>query len=171
MDELCPIGVPVSRHAGRLIGKGTLGRKSVNANDHATLSKAHLTVLQQSVLVAPYMEEHKQMVRSRYPSKSETWITNHHNDTFATWLQKELMNNDEIHEQLAWLARGPANSILTYQGYEINGYTFYTRAQDNKSTNQNSGVRIDDIDSSGQTNSYFGYIEEIWELLDNYFNY
>ena len=91
VDELCPIGVPLSRHEGRLIGKGTLGRKSVNCNDHAMLSKAQLTVLQQSALVAPCMEEHKQMVRSRCPSKSETWITNHHNDTFATWLQKEIM--------------------------------------------------------------------------------
>ena len=109
------------------------------------------------------MEENKKLVPSRYPSKSETWITNHHNDTFATWLQKELMGNDEIHEQLAWLARSPANSILTHQGYKINGYTFYTRAQDNKSTNQNSGVRIDAIDSNGQTNSYFGYTEEIWK--------
>jgi hypothetical protein len=26
VDELCPIGVPVPRHEGRLIGKGTLGR-------------------------------------------------------------------------------------------------------------------------------------------------
>ena len=71
---------------GWLIGKGTLGRKSVNATDHATLSKAHLTVLQQSVLVAPYIEEHMQIVRNIYPLKSETWITKHHNDTFATWL-------------------------------------------------------------------------------------
>ena len=149
MDYLCPIGVPVSRHEWRLIGKGTLERKSVNASDHATLSKAHLTVLQQSALVAPYMEEHKQMVQSRYLLKSEIWITNHHNDTFTTWLQKEVMANDEIHEQLAWLARGLANSILMYQGYEINGYTFYTRSQDNKSTNQNSGVRIDATNSSG----------------------
>ena len=84
VDELCPIGVPVSRHERRLIGKDTLGRKSVNACDHATLSKTHLTTLQQSALVDPYMEEHKQLVRSRYPSKSETWITNHHNDTFTT---------------------------------------------------------------------------------------
>ena len=45
VEELCPIGIPVSRHEGRLIGKGTLGRKSVNAIAHATLSKAHLTVL------------------------------------------------------------------------------------------------------------------------------
>jgi len=33
MDELCLIGVPISRHEGRLIGKGILGKKSVNAND------------------------------------------------------------------------------------------------------------------------------------------
>jgi hypothetical protein len=46
VDEICPIGVPVSRHEGRLIGKGTLGKKSINANDHASLSKAHFTVLQ-----------------------------------------------------------------------------------------------------------------------------
>jgi hypothetical protein len=59
VDELCLIGVPVSRHEGRLIGKGTLGKKSINANDHASLSKAHFTVMQQSGLVAPYIEEHK----------------------------------------------------------------------------------------------------------------
>ena len=46
VEELCPIGILVSRHEGWLIGKSTLGRKSVNATDHATLSKAHLTVLQ-----------------------------------------------------------------------------------------------------------------------------
>ena len=74
------------------------------------------------------------------------------------------MANDEIHEQLAWLARGSANSILMYQGYEINGYTFYTRAQDKKSTNQNSGVRIDAIGHDGNKDSYFGVMEEIWEL-------
>ena len=40
--------------------------------------------------------------------------------------------------------------IATYQGYEINGNTFYTIAQDNKSTNQNSGVRMDATDNSGK---------------------
>ena len=72
VEELCPIGIPVSRHEGQLIGKGTLGRKSLNATDHATLSKAHLTVLQQSAFVAPYMEENKKLMPSRYPSKSAT---------------------------------------------------------------------------------------------------
>jgi hypothetical protein len=149
VDELCPIGVPVSRHEGRLTGKGTLGKKSINANDNASLSKAHYTVLQQSALVALYIKEHKQIVQSKYPWKSETWITKHHIDIFPTWLRTEPMANKDIHEELAWLAKGPSNIILMYQGYKINGYTFYTRSQNKRSTNQNSGVRIDAIDTKG----------------------
>ena len=53
---------------------------------------------------------------------------------------------------------------MTFQGYEINGYTFYTRTQDGKSTNQNSGVQIDAIDNDGNKDTYYGCIEEIWEL-------
>ena len=62
------------------------------------------------------------------------------------------------------LARSPSSAILTFQGYKINGNTFYTIAQDKKSTNQNSGVRFDAIDENGQKDTYYGYIEEIWEL-------
>jgi hypothetical protein len=74
------------------------------------------------------------------------------------------MGDDKIDEQLQWLARGPSITIMQYQGYEIKGYTFYTRGQDEKSTNQNSGVRIDAIGNDGKKDSYHGVIEEIWEL-------
>ena len=53
---------------------------------------------------------------------------------------------------------------LNIQEYEINGNTFYTIAQDKKSTNQNSGVRMDATDNNGKKDTYYGYIEEIWEL-------
>ena len=53
---------------------------------------------------------------------------------------------------------------LNIQEYEINGNTFYTIAQDKKSTNQNSGVRMDATDNNGKKDIYYGYIEEIWEL-------
>ena len=33
-----------------------------------------------------------------------------------------------------------------------------------KSTNKNSGVRFDATDDNGQKDTYYGYIEEIWEL-------
>jgi hypothetical protein len=36
-------------------------------------------------------------------------------------------------------------TIMQHQGYEINGYTFYMRAQEEKSSNQNSGAHIDAI--------------------------
>ena len=75
--------------------------------------------------------------------KSEAWITREHMNTFCSWLRKHLMHNMDISEQLFLLARGPSWNILTYQGYEINGNKFYTIAQDKKSTNQNSGVRMD----------------------------
>jgi hypothetical protein len=74
------------------------------------------------------------------------------------------MGDSTIDVQLQWLARVPSATFIQYQGYEINGYTFYTRAQDKKSTNQNSGVRIDAIGHDGNKDKYFGVIEEIWEL-------
>jgi hypothetical protein len=41
---------------------------------------------------------------------------------------------------------------------------FYTVAQDKRSTNQNSGVRIDATDPNRNKQTYYGRIEKIWEL-------
>ncbi|XP_039835199.1 uncharacterized protein LOC120696118, partial [Panicum virgatum] len=164
IDDLKLIGVPESRYEGRLSGKGTLGKKSYVCTDDFSFKKAHYTVLQQSSLVDPYIEEHKKILLSNFPEKSEAWITREHMNTFCSWLRKHLMHNMDISEQLFLLARGPSWNILTYQGYEINGNTFYTIAQDKKSTNQNSGVRMDATDNNGKKDTYYGYIEEIWEL-------
>jgi hypothetical protein len=59
VDSIDSIGVPVSRHEGRLQGKGTIGRKACFSNDIDLFNKAHLAVLHQSTLVTPYIEEHK----------------------------------------------------------------------------------------------------------------
>jgi hypothetical protein len=115
--------------------------------------------------VAPYIEEHKNIVRSQNPGKPESWIKLEHETTFSGWLRVLLINDDiTIEKELYLLAKSPSLIISTFQGYEINGNTFYTIAQDKKSTNQNSGVRYDAIDDNGQKDTYYGYIEEIWEL-------
>jgi hypothetical protein len=54
--------------------------------------------------------------------------------------------------------------IHKYTSYDINSYTFYTRAQDNKKTNQNSSVWIDAYNCDSNRETYYGFIEEIWEL-------
>jgi hypothetical protein len=62
------------------------------------------------------------------------------------------------------LADSPLFTITSYQAYDINGYTFYTTAQDKKSIYQNSGVRIDAVDTNNEKTAYYGQIEDIWEL-------
>ncbi|KAK1685089.1 hypothetical protein QYE76_045937 [Lolium multiflorum] len=163
IPDLKPIGVPESRYEGRLRGKGTLGKKSATCMDGHSFTQAHYTVLLNSILVAPYKEEHKEILRSKYPEQREDWIDGEHMKTFGGWLQTRLMNVTDD-EQLYLLAKQPSSTISTFQGYEINGNTFYTFAQDKKSTNQNSGVRFDAEDGNGNKVTYYGYIEEIWEL-------
>jgi hypothetical protein len=51
------------------------------------------------------------------------------------------LNPDDI-EILQILASGSSTTIHRYTSYDINGYTFYTRAQDNKKINQNNSVSL-----------------------------
>ena len=83
--------------------------------------------------------------------------------TFGGWLQNHLTNNTTIGDQLYLLARTPSSTVLTFQEYEINENTFYTIAQDKKSTNQNSDVCFDATNNNRKKDTYYGYIEEIWE--------
>jgi hypothetical protein len=130
VDSIDSNGVPVSRHKGRLLGKGTIGRKACFNNDTDLFNKAHLGVMQQSTLVTPYIEEHKQIISSQNPTKTEAWVTRHHLENFPSWLSEQVIGDSTIHPQLALLARGPSSTIVKFQAYDINDYTFYTRDQD-----------------------------------------
>jgi predicted acetyltransferase len=88
----------------------------------------HYIVLSSSSVVEPYIEVHKEFLRSQNPGKNEAWITRQHMEAFGGWLQKECQRDQNIDEQLYLLARQPSWHILTYKGYEINGNTFYTIA-------------------------------------------
>lgn len=126
------------------------------------VSSTH-TVIQISTLMTPYVDEHKNILSSIHLEQCDDWITFEHIRTFSSWLQKCLMCENTISDELYSLARGPSSTVLTYQGYEINGNTFYTITQDQKSTNQNSGVRFDVATKRGK-DTYYGYIVDIWEL-------
>jgi hypothetical protein len=124
--------------------------------------------------VAPYVKMQVQMLRSSNPKNSEDWIAREHRDNFGSWLHLQIMdqdvgvqlvdmNPDDI-EILQILASEPSTMIHPYTSYDINGFTFYTRAQDNRKTNQNSGVQIDAYNYDGNRETYYRLIEEIWEL-------
>ena len=72
------------------------------------------------------------------------------------------------------MAVGPNLNVSTWKGYDINNYSFYTKSQDDKSSVQNSGLSVEahfehfcsvsDNNPIQASMSYFGVIEEIWEL-------
>ena len=68
--------------------------------DGHSLTEARYTVLQNSTLVAPYMEEHKNILSSKYPEQSEDWITHEQTRTFAGWLQTRAMHDANIEDDM-----------------------------------------------------------------------
>ncbi|WCJ37799.1 hypothetical protein M5689_018900 [Euphorbia peplus] len=171
------IGVPQSRHEGRLQGKGTIGRKMMQI-DGDLMRAAELFVLQNLAEVHPYVEKHLTILRTEYPSASNNALQNLHNDSFLKWFKKTVMselsvNPNNVSDTLRWLAYGCDVHITSYQGYDINGFSFYTKRQDDKSIVQNSGVTVvafsqEYASSKDKTlvdkKSYYGVIQEIYEL-------
>jgi len=127
-------------------------------------NQAHFLVLQHTAEVATYIDEHKELLLRENPGRNEAWIARAHMKSFNIWFRDRMhTSNSSTGESLENLAKGPLFTITSYQGYDINGYTFDTFAQDQKSTYQNSGVRIDALDNNMQQTVYYGQIEEIWE--------
>ncbi|XP_078161105.1 uncharacterized protein LOC144557158 [Carex rostrata] len=179
MTGVGPIGVPKSRYEGRLQGVGTIGLKAIVA-DRDELLKAHFIVVQHMADVTPYIDEHMAILRQQNYTRSQKWIIDEHNRCFIGWLKERVKSHSEmspVSETVRLLGQGPRMVVRTFQGYEINGYTFYTKLQSDKSTMQNSGVTLvatsQEFSRSGDarpvmaSKSYYGVIEEIWELVYN----
>jgi hypothetical protein len=173
MDTQNPFGVPRSRHEGSLSGVGTMGKKSVTLDADA-FQKAHFTVIQQLHLFTPFANEHKRQLREDNPNCGRACLAKMHMQGFGKWLRdyvETCKNNAVITDEIRNLAAGPLFTVARYEGMDIHGYTFYTMTQDKKSVYQNSGVHVrvvvddsNDDDDDMETDTYYGQIEEIWEL-------
>jgi hypothetical protein len=84
-------------------------------------------VLQQMSIVTEYLDEHKEVLLRDNPGCNESWIANEHMRKFICWL-RDLISQSNTHtcEYLKKLARDPIFTVVTYHGYDLNGYTFYT---------------------------------------------
>jgi hypothetical protein len=145
------IVVPKSHHERRLTGKWTIGKKAITLDPHL-FHCAHFHVLQQMSIVFEYFDEHKEVLLRDNLGCNESWLANKHMRKFISWLRDHISHSSDTQasEYLKKLARGPIFTIVTYQGYDINGYKFYTEQQDKKSTYQNSGVCVYAYDAMGQ---------------------
>jgi hypothetical protein len=76
------------------------------------------------------------------------------------------MNKDIPIEEITMkmLASHASSCVTAWQSYDINGYTYYTKEKDRRSVAQNSSIRIEIFDPLGVKTTYYGYIQDIWEL-------
>ena len=125
-------------------------------------------------MVDGYVTLHKETITKKYRDKgmrkTDDEVTVEHNATFLRWFKEQVLANPPeegssnkllIHA----LAHGPTPKLMTYQAYDINGYTFYTEAKDMDSDYQNLGVMIECmIDANGTTERFYGRVEEILEF-------
>nr|GFB39836.1 hypothetical protein [Tanacetum cinerariifolium] len=126
----------------RLEGVGTIRRKDVMPNTK-DLEPAHFTVLQNMTCIEPYIQEHMSYLARKNGRREQHWLEAEHKKMFSQWLADKVIgmspsNVDADVIQIGYRQR----RVLKYQGYDINGYTFYTKKQDDKSTIQNSGVTL-----------------------------
>jgi len=161
MTRLDPVGVPRSVHEGKLTGFGTAGKSKFRPNA-IEYSQAHFTVLKHMDEVTAYMDEHVAFLEAMHPNRRSVY--NLHRALFNNWFKERLRDVETSNPKVGILATGPTWEVRTFQGYQINGYTFATRKKDSTTTTQNSGVCLEAEEANGQKKLYYGYIEEIWEL-------
>jgi hypothetical protein len=121
-----------------------MGHKSFVDRDYNLVSEAHFIVLQQLEIAAPYIEEHLSELRRDNIGRAKAWIMKEHQRVFTTWLMdKEIPTEDMM---MKMLTSRPSICVTSWQAYDINGYTYYTKEKDKKSVAQNSGIHIEAID-------------------------
>jgi hypothetical protein len=154
------IGLPIPLHDDRL--RGRMCQKSFVDRDYISVSDAHFNILQQLKIAAPYIKEHLSELHRDNIGRTEAWIMKEHWRVFTTWLMdKEIPTEDMT---MKMLASHPSSCVTSWQAYDINGYTYYTKEKDKKSVAQNSGICIEAIDPQVLKTTYYGYIQDKWKL-------
>ena len=118
------IGLPTPRHEGRLEVKRNNWLQILHTSSRQSSISTRVCVASYILEVHPFLNEHFDILHAKYPSKGDRVLMQLHNKTFTDWF-----HNRVICEEL--------------KGYDVNGFTFWTKGQDKKSSYlQNSGISI-----------------------------
>jgi len=172
LSNVDAIGVPKSRHDESCEGTGQ--GLNVKTMFWDVIHPAHLFILNNTDEVQPYLSTHKNIVKSNNPKMNEKGLLREHNKSFSNWFSEIFAKDESASDTIKWLAQEPKFNVITWSAYDINKTTFYTKAKDDKSTMQNSGVMVvaesmhfsssKDKNPIMASTPYYGVIEEIWEL-------
>jgi hypothetical protein len=121
--------------------------------------------MQQLAVLRPYVEKHLQELRERI--QDETLIMKQHKFHFIAWLKDlNIPIGDTPEEKMIYLlAVGPHSVVKSWQAYDINDLTIYTKAKDCRSQCQNSLVRVDAEDSTWQKMHIMGTLKKFGKSI------
>nr|GEX07063.1 hypothetical protein [Tanacetum cinerariifolium] len=179
------IGIPPDKH----VTNDNEDRKPLSAGKSSEVSKevfqkAHLYVIQNTDEIVSYIERHKQVLKTKNLGKRIALLENEHSKSFAKWLREEVIytcneihveielaiSKDSVSETVRWIPYGPRATIVKYEAYNINGYTFRTKSNDDI-VYQNSGVIVEAVDlhiskevATTRKSFHYGVLQEIWVL-------
>ncbi|GJZ38456.1 retrovirus-related pol polyprotein from transposon TNT 1-94 [Tanacetum coccineum] len=170
------IGIPPDKHETdeNEVGKPLSADKSSEVSTKL-FQKAHLYVIQNTDEIVPYIKRHRQVLKTENPGKRIAFLENEHSKSFAKWLRKEVerelaISKESVSKTVRWISYGPRATVVKYDAYNINGYTFRTKCHDGK-VYQNSGVSVEAIDlhiskevATTRQAFYYGVLQEIWVL-------
>jgi hypothetical protein len=113
----------------------------------------------------PYAEMHLLEFHERI--QDETLIMKQHKFHFIAWLKDLNIPIGETPEEkmIYLLVAGPHSVVKSWQAYDINGFTFYTKVKDCRSQCQNTGVRVDAEDSMGQKMLIMGTLKKFGKSI------
>jgi len=106
-------------------GKGSRGLHVITLT-LKELQEAHLYRLNNSNEVLPYIVCDEALVKENNPKMTKNRMLKEHNKTFLNWFKDIIFGDDNVSETLRKLADEPKRNVITWQGYDINKYSFYT---------------------------------------------
>ncbi|KAM6596876.1 hypothetical protein CsatA_007400 [Cannabis sativa] len=179
------IGISKPRTDPDDVDRGLRGKGTMVTVSKLELDQAQLVVLNNNAEVQPYITDHMELLQSMVPrnqKNKQKWVADQHRQTFIGWLRNTIIAklnepNHGVSDVLSRIALGPTFAVAKHEAYIVRGKRFHTKSRDDAREVQNSGIRIvaetmhfasaKDRNPVLGTMTYYGVIEEIWEL--NYF--
>jgi len=110
-----PVRLPKGQHDERVGGKGSRGLHVITQSVE-DLQQAHLYVLNNSNEVLSYILHHEGLVKEINPKMMKNRVMKEHNKTFLDWFKNTIFADE------------PKRNVITWQGYNTNKYSFYTKS-------------------------------------------
>lgn len=90
-------------------------------------------MLQQMSMVEPCVDIHYRQLHKKYPTRGNNSLLREHNARFTHWLKNYWYGRDpKTKKVVIFLSQECSSTSVTFQSYDINGYTFYMEPQDKK---------------------------------------